>query len=141
MRSSIGRQRRSSPFDLDEVERTERRPRPVTIVADQTEDGQTGGIADDGFAVDDARMHRQCRDRLDGKGKAVAEVFTLPTDQSHLFAVAPGNDPKAVVLDLVNPVGREGSIRAGDTVVALGYPPGVWRAVDRRSFSPGPARI
>ena len=35
------------------------------------------------------------------RGKAVGEVFALPTNQSDLFAVAPRHDPKAVVLDLV----------------------------------------
>jgi hypothetical protein len=42
---------------------------------------------------------------LHGERKAIGEVFALPTDQAHLFTVAPGQDPKAVVLDFVNPVG------------------------------------
>ena len=45
------------PVDFDKVERTERRAWSVTIAADQTEYGQTAGIADDGFAVDETRMH------------------------------------------------------------------------------------
>jgi hypothetical protein len=40
------------------------------------------------------------------EGKTVGKIFALPTDQSHLFAVAPGHDPKAIVLDLMNPQER-----------------------------------
>ena len=71
-------------------------------------------VADDDFAVDDARAHRQRDDRLHRERKAVGQVFAVPTDQSDLFAVAPGDDPEAVVLDLVNPI-RPGRRCLGET--------------------------
>jgi len=51
------------PVDIDEVERTEHRAGSVAIATDRAEDGQTGRVAHDGFAVDHARIHRQRRDR------------------------------------------------------------------------------
>ncbi len=93
------------PVDLDEVEGTERGAGPVTIATDQAEDGQTGPVADDGFAVDDAGVHGQARDRLHDERKPVSKVFAVATDQADLVAVTSGDDPETVVLDLVNPVG------------------------------------
>ena len=79
LRSSIGRPQ-VFPVDFDEVERTEPSPRTVKMAADQTKNGQTGHVADDGFPVDDARIHRQLCDRLYGEGETIIEVFALPTD-------------------------------------------------------------
>ena len=57
------------PVDLDQVERAERRARPVTIAADQTENGQTSGVADDGFAVDETRMTGNAASACATRGK------------------------------------------------------------------------
>jgi hypothetical protein len=73
--------------------------------AEQLKDSESGLVADNGLAVDQAGTHRQRRDRRHDRGKALAEIVAVAGDQTHAGGVASRQDAEAVMLDLVQPVG------------------------------------
>src|SRR5262249_57353353 len=63
------------------------------------------------LAVDQAGADRERADRCDDEREACRPVDTVARQEMHATARAPGHQPIAVVLDLVNPVralGRSG---------------------------------
>jgi hypothetical protein len=76
----------------------------VLLPADQVEYCKSLLVTGDGLAVDQAEPHRQFGDRRRSQREAIGEVVTVAGDQAYAAIVAPGHDPEAVVLDLVNPV-------------------------------------
>jgi hypothetical protein len=77
----------------------------AAVVADELENSQALAVADDGLSIDRTRAHRQRRDGCRNQRKAVGKVVTVPADQSNLGAITASQDSKAVVLNLMNPVG------------------------------------
>jgi hypothetical protein len=67
-------------------------------------------IARDRFPIDDARARAQAQagQRIDNQREATSEIIARSAIEAHSRAVLPGNNPKAIVLDLVQPmaVGR-----------------------------------
>jgi hypothetical protein len=80
--------------------RERRRPRPG-----QVEHREPAVVANDGLAVDQVGARRQRRDRRHDQGKALAEIVAVAAVEPHASGVAPVQDAKAVVLDLVQPAG------------------------------------
>ena len=60
-------------------------------------------VARDRLAVDDARAHRQHRNRRRDLSEASGKVDAFSGKEPHSRAVADRDDAKSVVLDLVNP--------------------------------------
>ena len=77
----------------------------AAVVADELENSQALAVADDGLSIDRTRAHRQRRDGCRNQRKAVGKVVTVPANQSNLGAITASQYSKAVVLDLMNPVG------------------------------------
>jgi hypothetical protein len=65
-------------------------------------------LASDSFAIDDAGPRAQAGQSIDDQRKATTEVIATTAVEPHSRAVFPGNNPKAIVLDLVQPL-PEGS--------------------------------
>ena len=92
---------------LEEVEGVEERLRLAPSVAKQLEGGQPPFVTAHDFPVDQARPHLEVVDGLDHQWIACRPVMTAPGDKPDAHGIAPGHQPEAVVLDLVNPVGVE----------------------------------
>src|SRR5262245_7521673 len=67
-------------------------------------------IAGDSLAIDDTGARAQAGQRLDDQREAVSEVVAWTTIKPHSRAVLPGNYPKAIVLDLVQPLAAGGQL-------------------------------
>ncbi len=92
-------------IDFDQVERTERRGVTTTVVADELEYGKALTVADDGLSIDQTRAHRQCRDGGRNQREAIRKVPPVPTDKSYFGTITASQYSKAVMLDLMNPIG------------------------------------
>ena len=68
-------------------------------------------VASDRLAVDDARVRLEQRQRLDDEREAPGQIVARPAVEPHLLAGLAGDDPEAVVLDLVQPLARGGRAR------------------------------
>jgi hypothetical protein len=88
---------------LNEVERIEEDALVSPVVTDQIERGNTVVIASDSFTVDDAGARAQASQRIDDQWKAVGEIIAGTAVEPHARPVLPSNNPKAVVLDFVQP--------------------------------------
>jgi hypothetical protein len=77
----------------------------VTKGPNQLEDRESGLVADNDLAIDQARARRQHRNRCHDLRKSLAEVVAVAGVEPHALGVAPRHDAEAVVLDLVQPVG------------------------------------
>ena len=87
--------------DLKKVEGTQDYARVVAMAPDQLEHGEALVVAGDGLAIDQARAPRKrCHGRR-GKRKPLGEVISVAGNKPDTGAVAPGHDPKPVVLDLI----------------------------------------
>jgi hypothetical protein len=71
--------------------------------ADELEHGQAAVVADDGLAVDNAGADRQGLDGFCDDREKVREVMAVARDQANAPPTPVRQDPKAVVLDFVNP--------------------------------------
>jgi hypothetical protein len=67
------------------------------------EDSDATLIAAHHLAVDQARADRQMVDCLHDKREAPGPVIAAPSQQPDARRIAPGHEPVAIVLDLVNP--------------------------------------
>src|SRR5215510_1429535 len=76
----------------------------MAAVANEIERGNAVVIAGDSFAVDDAGARAQAGQRLNDQREAVSEVVARTAVEPHSRAVLPGDNPKTVVLDLVQPL-------------------------------------
>jgi hypothetical protein len=59
--------------------------------------------AGDSFAIDDAGACAEAGERIDDQREAVGEIIARPAIEAHTLANFAGDDPEAVVLDLVQP--------------------------------------
>src|SRR5262245_44391134 len=89
---------------LDEVEGIKKDAPVSALVPNEIERGNAVVIAGDGFAVDDARARAQACQLLDDQREATSEVIAGTAVEPHLRAILAGNDAKAVMLDLVQPL-------------------------------------
>src|SRR5262249_10525226 len=89
---------------------------PVSaLVPNEIERGNAVVIAGDGFAVDDARARAQACQLLDDQREATSEVIAGTAVEPHLRAILAGNDAKAVMLDLMQP------LAAGRQLIGFGW--------------------
>jgi hypothetical protein len=72
----------------------------MAAVANEIKRGNAVVITSDSFAVDDAGAQAQAGQRLDDQREATGEVVAGTAVEPHSWAVLPGDDSEAVVLDL-----------------------------------------
>jgi hypothetical protein len=89
---------------FNEVEGVQERGVIMAAVANEIERGHAVLIASDSLAIDDAGARAQACQRLDYQRETAGKVIARTTVESHSHAVLPGDDSKAVVLDLVQPL-------------------------------------
>src|SRR5262249_22952678 len=89
---------------LDQVEGVEEYALVSALVTDEIERGNAVVIAADSFAIDDARARAQARQRLNDQREAAGEVIARTAVEPHPLAILAGDDTKAVVLDLMQPL-------------------------------------
>ena len=75
----------------------------IASVTDKIERGNTVVIAGDSFAIDDAGARAQAAQRLDNQREAMGEVIAGTAIEPHLRTFFASDDPKTVVLDLMQP--------------------------------------
>src|SRR5262245_48371910 len=95
---------------LDQVEGVQERTVIMAAVANEIERGNAVVIAGDSLAVDDARARTQACQRFDYQREAVGEVITRTAVEPHLRAILAGDNPKTVVLDLMQPLAAGGQL-------------------------------
>src|SRR6266581_3035906 len=95
---------------FDQVKGVEEYAFVSALVTDEIERGNAVVIAGDSFAIDDAGARAQAGQRLDDQREATGEVIAGVAIEPHSWAVLPGNDSEAVVLDLVQPTGARGRL-------------------------------
>ena len=76
----------------------------MAAIADAIERSDAVVVTGDRLAVDDARALTQAGQRLDNQRKTIGQIIAGPAVEPHLCAVLAGNYPKAIVLDLVQPL-------------------------------------
>ena len=113
-------------IELDQVEGIEEHARIVPPIADAVEARDPVLAARHRLAVDDAGARAQLGERLDDEREAVGQVIARPAVELHPLVVLAGDDPKAVVLDFVQPVvagrrlrgdvGRQGAMKPAGRV-------------------------
>jgi glucose-6-phosphate dehydrogenase assembly protein OpcA len=72
-------------------------------VADEIERSDAVVITANRLPIDDAGPRAQACQRLDDQREAIGEVIAGTAVELHLCGILAGDDPKAVVLDLVQP--------------------------------------
>ena len=87
----------------DQIEGAKQGGVVVVPVAQEVEHREAALVDHDDLSVDEARPHRQVRNRFDDLRKAVGEVVAVPREQPDAAAVPPSQDAEPVVLDLVQP--------------------------------------
>ena len=112
-RSSSLRPAKVFAVEFDQIEGAEHGGVVAKPIMESVEYREAAFVDDDGLAVDDARSHRQARDRVGDLREARREIVTIAGEQPHAFGVPPRNDAEAVVLDLVNPARPAGGSFAG----------------------------
>jgi hypothetical protein len=100
--------------EFDQVEGVEENAIIVVPVTDAVERRYPILAARDRLSVDDAGPGAQLGDRLDDERKSVGQVIARPAIELHPFAVLAGDDPKAVVLDFVQPLLARRRLRSID---------------------------
>jgi len=104
------------------------------VVTDEIERGNAVVIASHGFTIDDAGARAQASQRIDDEREAVGEIIAGTAVKPHSRPVLPGDNPKAIMLDLVQPLaagrqpcgfdrkarrdepGREGTLQHADLI-------------------------
>jgi len=89
---------------LDQVEGVQERAVIMAAVANEIERGNALVIAGNRFAIDDAGAGAQTCERLDYQWEAVGEVIARTAVEPHSRPILPSNNPKAIVLDFVQPL-------------------------------------
>jgi hypothetical protein len=95
--------RKSSPFSSIRSKAYRNTPGIVVAVADAVEVRHPIVVAGDSLAVDDTRAGAQAGERIDDQREAAGQVVAWAAIEPHSIAILPGDDPEAVVLDLVQP--------------------------------------
>jgi hypothetical protein len=88
---------------LDQIKRAQRHNLVAPLVVQQIKHRQPVFVAGNRLAVDHARTDWQGGNRRGDQRKAGGEVIPRPRHELHTVAAAMRDDPKAVVLDFVNP--------------------------------------
>ena len=84
---------------------------PVSaLVPDEIERGNAVLVASNRLAIDDAGARAQPRERINDQREATSEVIAGTAVEPHLRAGLAGNDAKAVVFDLVQPLAARGQL-------------------------------
>src|SRR5262249_15877983 len=99
---------------FNEVEGVEEYAVVSAVVTDEIERGNAIVIAGDSFAVDNAGARAQAGQRLDDQREAMGEIVAWTAVEPHPLAILAGNDAKAVMLDLMQP------LAAGRQLVGFG---------------------
>ena len=92
----------------------------------------------DSLAVDDAGARAQAAQRLDNQREAMGEVIAGTAIEPHLRTFFASDDPKTVVLDLMQPIAAGGQFvgfgrKASSSAMALGERgDALWQASARR---------
>jgi len=76
----------------------------MAAVANAIERSDAAVITGNRLPVDDAGARAQAGQRLDNQREAIGEIITRAAVEPHLCAALAGDDPKPVVLDLVQPL-------------------------------------
>jgi hypothetical protein len=84
------------------------------MVADEIKHRQSVFVANYFLAINQTRSHRQRANGYRDKWKAPSEVIAVAANQAHTGTIAPGHDPKAILLDFMNPSGPGRGAFAGD---------------------------
>jgi hypothetical protein len=82
----------------------------MVAIANEIERGNAVVIAGDSFTVDNAGARAQACQRLDDEREAMGEVIAGTAVEPHLCAVLARNDPKPVVLNLMQPLAASGQL-------------------------------
>jgi len=90
---------------LKQIERAEDGTRKYAVAADQIKDGKPVLVANNRFAVDQARMNRQLAHRHCDKGEARREIVSGAGNQPHACTVTPSENAEVIMLDFVKPAG------------------------------------
>ena len=89
---------------FDQVERVKKKTFVMATVADTIERRDAIVITGNRLAVDDAGARKPAGRRLDDQRKAIGEIIAGAAVEPYVRAALTGNDPKAIVLDLVQPL-------------------------------------
>src|SRR5262249_3939765 len=95
---------------LDEVEGLEKYAPVSALVTDKIERSNAVVIAGDSLAVDDAGARAQASQRLDNQREAAGEIVAWRLYNLTCAPVLRGNDAKAVMLDLMQPLAAGGQL-------------------------------
>jgi hypothetical protein len=99
---------------LDQVEGIEEDAAAMAPIPHSLEAGNAVVAAADSFAVDDAGACAQTGEGVDDQREAVGQIIPRPPAiEPHTFADLAGDDPEAVVLDLVEPCRTGRRLRGG----------------------------
>ena len=108
LRTSIGSRRRSVAVQLQQVEGVQERLGLVPSMAQKLERSHSLLVTAHHLAVDHAGPHLEVVHGFHDKRVAARPVVPSAGDQPDAHRVAPGHEPVAVVLDLVDPIGARG---------------------------------
>ena len=75
----------------------------VMPIAEEIEDRQALPIDDDRLPIDNTLAHRQCGQSRGDLRETGSEIITVPGEQPDTVVLAPSENAKAVVLNLVDP--------------------------------------
>ena len=89
---------------FDQIEGIEEDAVISAVITNEIQGSDAVVIASDSFAIDDARARSQTGQRIDDQRKAMGEVIGWTAIEPHPRPVLAGNNPKAIVLDLVQPL-------------------------------------
>jgi hypothetical protein len=84
-------------------------------ISNVIETGYAALVAGDGLPIDDAGARAQPSQGLHDQLKTICQVMAGPAVELHLGAVLPGDHPKSVMLDFVQP------LAAGRQFIGFGW--------------------
>src|SRR5262249_43558482 len=90
-------------IELDQVEGVEEYTPVRALVTHELERGHAVVIASHRLPIEDAGARAQARQRLDDEREAPGEVVARSRIKPHAWTVFAGDDPEAVVLNLMQP--------------------------------------
>src|SRR6185295_5259864 len=102
---------------LQHIEDAQGRRMVVPAVTEQVKDGEAVLVNDDRLAIDDAGLDRQPPNGVYDQRIPLGEVVTVGCDKANAGTVLLRQDPEAIMLDFMNPVGPAGRLfrSAGQT--------------------------
>src|SRR5215472_14575600 len=77
----------------------------AAVSSDQVKNGKSVLIADDCLAINYAGPDRQRFERRRNERKLIRKIASVAGNEPHSGTVSPGQNPKAVMLDFVEPAG------------------------------------